>query len=147
MKNYFLRTSALLIAFVLAGAFKLTYINNNDQQRTACKTLATLVDNKSFNVNAGEKIIVTYSLENFQENNDSCWLQLDQIGRQQLQNKVFGAVYFFAMPESKVPSIENEFTNFSQYGKKLVAKFWKDPGQRQEIKKGILIRFPTIIRK
>ncbi|MGK7396696.1 MAG: hypothetical protein ACNS62_19115 [Candidatus Cyclobacteriaceae bacterium M3_2C_046] len=94
-----------------------------------CSMHLQQVERKSFDVNAGDKIMVTYAIENWKDQ-EACWQALEKAGAKELQDHSFGAVYFFNLAPDDIPQLTQSETNFEQYGADVIAEYWKDPSNQ-----------------
>ena len=111
----------------------------NQEDNNSCKMKLTEVQHKSFEIDGGTKAIITYSVTDF-ANEEDCWQKLEEIAASVTTSSDIAGVYFFTLSADKISSISSQNKDFSQYGKNLVAEYWKDPDSGP-----VLNRYPNVV--
>lgn len=133
---------SLIVCVGVLLSFPIFSMENSSENfcwQNECKQSLKLVQNQSFSLAEGKKQIVTFSLHDFQ-NQEKCWDELKETARQLTDSAEIAGVYFFSLPPEKIIRIETLTEDFSQYGKNLIAVYWKDPDSGPMLK-----RFPNNI--
>jgi len=131
--------TVVLILLLANPIFCMKNSSENFCWQNECKQSLKLVQNQSFSLAEGKKQIVTFSLHDF-KNQEKCWDELKETARQLTDSSEIAGVYFFSLPPEKIIRIETLTEDFSQYGKNLIAVYWKDPDSGPMLK-----RFPNNI--
>lgn len=141
MKNRTKSISCLFLWFLTILGTNLVFnLNVAAQERVsvslnaACNSSLKQVQNKSFPLSKGNKQIVTYSLNSFQDN-EECWRSLETIAKSITKNSEIAGVYFFTLPPDEISEIDILYKDFSQYGMNLIATYWKDPDSGSELRR------------
>lgn len=85
------------------------------------------------------KQIITYAVTGFKDEND-CWGELKDHARSMTSSSAIAGVYFFTLPPDEIEEINSRDNDFSQYGRRLIAEYWKDPDSGEELN-----RYPNVI--
>lgn len=128
--SYFLIT--LLVLNIVST--QKVYAQEKVLEETTCNLSLTQVQNEVFPLSNGSKQIVTYSVSDFQEN-DECWGRLETLGKRITENSEIAGVYFFTLPPDEISKIDALYKDFSQYGINLIATFWKDTDSGSELRR------------
>lgn len=108
------------------------------ENENSCRMTLQQVQNKNFQMANGSKQIVTYAVSGFEDQED-CWKYLKHSATQITRSSEIAAVYFFTLPPGEIAEVSGEYKDFSQYGKNLIAEFWKDPDSGMELN-----RYPNV---
>ena len=136
--SFYLLMALIVFAPAIVIAQNTAFKDNNDLP-TGCNVSIDEVENKFFQLSKGQKQVITYSISNFNDH-DECWLYLKKYAANMTIDAEISGVYFFTLPPEDIEAIANQYNDFSQYGKNLVAEYWKDPDSGEK-----LVRFPNSI--
>ncbi len=131
-KSFYITGPALLFTVFLSS-----YLTHRLEERVRlvksefsvleCRVSLNEVQKKPFELLAGKKVILTASVQNFNESED-CWIDLELLASEKIETSQVGVVYIFTLPENKVREIKGKYDNFDDAREHLVASYSREQG-------------------